>query len=119
MSVNGVLKLSKYKEIFAIISCVMIGIFHSQPAHAINGGDVIHKMSPEARVSYITGLVEAFGYARFRKDKPSQDGMKCIIDWYYKGGDATKLQIKTWFDKHADKPASVLLFTLIKRKCGT
>lgn len=106
------------RNTFASIFAVLLGFGFVSPALAINGGDVINKMSPAERTSYITGLLEGFGYARYRQDSPDETGMNCIINWYYEGGEPVKQTIRQWFERHADKPASVLIYALVKKECG-
>ncbi|MCV6600055.1 MAG: hypothetical protein OIF54_00540 [Cohaesibacter sp.] len=118
MSVNGVLKLSKYKYIIATILSVMLGSIDMKPAHALTGNDVLHKMKAVERHAFLSGLVEGLGYARFLRDKRDNSGSKCIYDWYFKDKETNRPKIQKWFERHPDKPASTLLYVLLKRDCG-
>lgn len=84
----------------------------------LNAGYVLNQMNADQRIGYISGVVEGLAYARFLKDHPSEEGMTCIYDWYDDGGTEQWSMIQTWFERHSDKPAGVLLYVLIKQECG-
>lgn len=88
------------------------------PAHAINGDDVINKMTVDQRHSYLVGLIDGLAYSRFLRDRPNEDSSKCVYDWYYEGGKDVKLKIRNWFNRHPDKPATALMYVLVKKECG-
>ena len=91
-------------------------ISHSK---TINAGFLLKKMNSDQQVSYITGVVEGLAYSRYLREKPSQKGMKCIYSWYAEGDRVKKWKrIDAWFSRHPDKPIGVLLYVLIKKKCG-
>lgn len=92
------------------------GVSHSK---TINAGFVLEEMSSDQQVSYITGVIEGLAYSRYLREKPSQKGMKCVYSWFESDSWANKWKrIDAWFSRHPDKPVGVLLYVLIKKKCG-
>jgi len=85
---NKWLKLSKYQQIYIIILSVFMGGVNLSRASEFNADVVMNEFSKEQRVNYMIGLVDGLAYARWQRDKPSNVGMKCIYDWYYKIGRA-------------------------------
>ncbi|WP_306258407.1 hypothetical protein [Pararhizobium sp. IMCC21322] len=110
--------LSKYKQISAIILLCIFGNTARAQEDVINAGFVLHKMAVAEQFAYVSGVVEGLAYARFLRDKPNEDGMKCIYDWYYADSDRQWARIETVFGAHLEKPVGVLLHVLIKKKCG-
>lgn len=117
MSVNKVLKLRNYKYIFAIL--LTMGMTNTDKVYAFTADEVVNKMTERERSTYLAGIVDGFTQARWVKDKPDQSGMKCIFNWYYKGGNSTQANIEKWFSRHLTKEANGLLYVLVKRECGT
>ncbi|MEP5730829.1 MAG: hypothetical protein ABJL67_15835 [Sulfitobacter sp.] len=87
-------------------------------ADALTADDVLNKMSDEQRHGYVSGMVDAFAFARWQANKPDKTGMQCIYNWYYSGDADTKRKIYAWFERHLDKHADALLFVLVKKECG-
>jgi hypothetical protein len=87
-------------------------------AHALTADDVMNKMTAQERSSYFAGVVEGLAQARWVADKPNTDGMQCIQNWYYGGGESNLRKIHTFFERHAEKPAAALLYVMIKQECG-
>lgn len=108
--------LSKYKQISAII---LLCIFSDTArAEELNAGAVLNQFNYDQRYGYVSGVIEGLAYARFLQDKPNEDGMKCIYDWYYQGGVEAWNKITAYFNRHQDKPVGALLYVLSKRECG-
>lgn len=84
----------------------------------LNAGYVLDKMNNDQMVSYVSGVVEGLAYARFLKDRPSEDGMNCVYSWYDKLDKQGWTKMEAWFRRHEDKPVGVLLHVLIKKECG-
>ena len=87
-------------------------------AQNLNAGFVLEQMNVDQRVSYISGVVEGLAYARFLKDRPDEEGMSCIYNWYKDGDIEQWRQIQSWFERHQEQTVGVLLYVLIKRECG-
>lgn len=119
MLVNNALILSISKSFPAILFSTMLGAGNAALAQDVNAGAVMDKMNSDQRIGYVSGVVEGLAYARFVKDKPSEEGMKCIYDWYYKDNDKRwKETLLPMFDRHRDKPVGVILHVLTKKECG-
>lgn len=97
----------------------MINGLQANQVHALTGGDVLTKLDTKERYSYVSGVVEGLGYARFVKDRPNQTGSKCIHDWFYKGGTERWDEIKAWFDHHKEKSAGTILYAMVSKECGS
>lgn len=90
-------------------------------AHAgsLNAGAVLNEMDAKQRYAYVSGVVEGLAYSRFLTDKPNEEGMTCIYDWYYEGNATEQwTRITTRLKRHPDKPVGVLMHILIKKDCG-
>ena len=119
MLVNKLLKLRIFKLFPAILFTTMLGAGNAAQAQALNAGAVMDNMSSDQRVGYVSGVIEGLAYARFVRDKPSEEGMKCIYDWYYKdNAERWKTTLFPMFERHRDKPVGVILHVLTKKKCG-
>lgn len=88
------------------------------PAAALTGKDVLNKMNNDQRFSYLAGIADGLAQARWMKDRPDDTGMKCIYDWYYKGGKRKFNQVYGLLELHPDKPANAIMYVLIKKECG-
>lgn len=115
---NGVLQIKWNAAFISAILGALLGLAATQPACALTADDVLNKMDSDQRYFFLAGLIEGMGYARFLREKPETTGSKCIYNWYFEGGEANKRKIKTWFERHLDKPASTLLYVLVKKDCG-
>lgn len=118
MSSVNLFKLSKYKQLLAIITINIFIFWNVNTSNAQTAGDVMNKMNDDQSIGYITGVIEGLAYSRWLRDKPNGGGSKCIYDWYYKGGEKVKRQMFDWFDRHPDKGLGPLLYVLIKKECG-
>jgi len=88
-------------------------------ASEFNADVVMNEFSKEQRVNYMIGLVDGLAYARWQRDKPSNVGMKCIYDWYYKDNSALwKNTLAPVFKRYKDKPATAIIYVLTKKECG-
>ena len=112
------LKLSKYQQISIIILSIMFGSSVTAMAKSLNAGFVMNEMTEEQRYGYISGVIEGLAYSRFLRDKPNQDGMNCVYNWYYEGGEGNFRKLDAWLNRHPDKQVGVLLYVLIKKECG-
>lgn len=113
------LTLSKYSQFSIIIVGLMLLPGGSASAEDLLDAGVVMDMPHEQRLGYISGVIEGLAYSRFLRDRPNEDGMKCIFDWYYEGGDLKAWnKIAAWFDRHPDKPVGALLYVLVRKECG-
>lgn len=91
----------------------------STKATDLNAGFVVNEMNTDQRVSYIAGVIEGLAYARFLRDRPDEQSMNCVYDWFYRDDKVAELKmLRTWFQHHNDKPVGALLNVLIDEKCG-
>lgn len=111
-------KLSKSKVICSIIGSMMMFSSFVPSAHALTAGDVFSKLGKKQQYSYVAGVVEGLGYARFLRDKPNETGSTCIYNWFYKGGGERWDEIKKWFEKHNEKSAPTVLNAMVRKSCG-
>ena len=87
-------------------------------AYALTSSDVLSKLSKDERYSYISGVVEGLGYARFVTEKPSTKGSNCIHDWFFDGGVSRWKEIKTWLEHHSEKTAATVIYAMVSKECG-
>ena len=117
LSINGLRSLIN-KAIIVIYTSGFLAIAGAPVANALTAGDVLNKMNTDQRYGYIAGVVEGLAYSRWLKDKPQNEGMKCIYDWYYGKPGKNWERINSWLTRHPDKPVGALLYVLIKKECG-
>ena len=98
-----------------MISCASTPAVADTP---LTAGIILEKMSSEQRSAYVAGVVEGLAYARFQRDGKQEDGLKCIYDWFYKEGGDTARTIYAAFERYPNYPAGVIVWTLMKKKCG-
>ena len=110
--------LGKYKLINIIIIGISLANANLNEANALTGGDVLEKLSKDERYSYISGVVEGLGYARFVTEKPSTKGSNCIHDWFFEGGVSRWKEIKIWLGHHKDKTAGTIIYAMVSKECG-
>ncbi len=120
MQVNKWLKLNKYQQLSVIILGVILTNTNNVQAQNLDAGFVLNKMNADQQVSYIAGVVEGMAYSRYLRDKPSEDGMNCIYQWYANntGSGEKSKNVDALFSRHPDKPVGVLLYVLMKKECG-
>jgi hypothetical protein len=114
-----------FNSLSLLVICVVflvacIGNAKTSYSKTINAGFVMNKMNVDQQVSYIAGVIEGLAFSRYLRDKPNQKSMKCVYGWYAEntGGPQKWKKMEAWLAKHPDKPVGVLLYVLIKRKCG-
>lgn len=111
--------LSKYKYIFAIIlPMIAMNTQNVDATEKLDAGFVLNQMDEKNRSGFIAGIVEGLAYARFLRDKPNDEGMRCVTGWYYQDTAKRWKTIKAVFTKYQDKPPAVLVHLLIKKECG-
>ena len=112
--------LSKYQFIFVIILGMTFGGLTAHQAHTqdLDAGAVLNKMETKQQSAFVTGIIQGLAYARFLKDKPNEDGFRCVSGWLNGESKGNWRKILTMFERHATKPPAVLLHVLIKKDCG-
>lgn len=96
-------------------------VYNAQEAvsgEKLDAGFVLNQMDEQNRSGFIAGVIEGLAYARFLRDKPNEDGMRCVTNWFYTDTAKRWETIKVVFARHHDKPPAVLLHLLIKKECG-
>lgn len=99
----------------ACAAVVLPFLFSSNPACAINAGDVMDKMEPSERSGFIAGAVDMAShlYAATGNRKKAD----CAVEWLFVR-EATLSEIHAFFDQHKDRDAVGLLSIMIDRHCG-
>lgn len=118
MSVKEWLTLSKSSLISAILIATMINGIQTEKAHALTGEDILTKMDTDAQVHHIGGILSGLGYARFLKDNPNEDGLKCIEGWLEKDTVSRWKIAKQWLEHHKEKPVAVIVYAMVSKDCG-
>ena len=119
MRVNQSLILSKSKHLSAILLAGMISYANTNDAYALTGEEILTNLDTEAQFHYVSGAIGGIAYSRFVRDKPSQDGMKCMLDWWNKPDDTTAWQtVKQWLEHHKEKTAETVLYAVLSKECG-
>lgn len=95
----------------------MVGAW--QPAAALTADEVLNQMNADQRFGYLSGVTEGLATARWLRDRPDAKGMQCIFGWYLDRAPQDVLaEIETWFERHPEQQAGLLLHVLIKQECG-
>ncbi|MGH1330673.1 MAG: hypothetical protein ACRBBK_07310 [Paracoccaceae bacterium] len=119
MFTKNTAKLMSYSPFFAMILSVTVFLTSGQKAAAVTAEDVLNTMNADQRHGYLVGVVEGLATARWLQDKPDQTGMQCISNWYLQRPQSVvSNEIETWFARHPERQAGLLLSVLIKRECG-
>ncbi|MBL4761019.1 MAG: hypothetical protein JKY80_09305 [Mariprofundaceae bacterium] len=118
MPVKHWLTLSKFKPFSAILLAMMMNSAQTNDANALTGGEILSKLDTKAQTHYVSGILQGLGYARFLKDKSDLEGAKCIQAWLLKDGVARWQIVKQWLEHHKDKPAGVIIYTMVSKECG-
>lgn len=118
MRIKNALILSKYKYIAAIILSMGISSIQTDKAQALTGEEILTKLDTDGQYHYISGVLQGLSYARFLKDRPDQTGTKCIATWLISGGVKKWELAKKWLKHHKDKPAGVIIYTMVSKECG-
>lgn len=108
-----------YQHVFAAIFGSILLTTNPAEAEELNAGAVLTKMTDDQRASYVSGVIEGLAYSRYVRDKPSEEGMKCIYDWFYSDNKARWVNtLFPAFNRYKDKPVGVILHVLTRRACG-
>jgi hypothetical protein len=84
-------------------------------AAAITAGDVMDKMEPKERASFISGAVDMASHLyAIAGNRTKAD---CAVKWLFET-EGSNREIDTFLGAHKDKDAVGLLSILIDRKCG-
>lgn len=119
MCVKQLLTLSKSSSLPAILLATMINAAGTEEVNALTGGEILSKLDAETQYHYVSGAIGGIAYSRFVRDKPSQEGMNCMLDWWHKPNDTTAWDtVKQWFEHHKEKTAEVVLYALLSKECG-
>lgn len=118
MSVKELLTLSKSSLISAMLLAIMINGMQTDEALALTGEDILTKFDTDAQVQHIGGILAGLGYARFLKDRPNEDGLKCIEDWLEKDTVSRWKIAKQWLEHHKEKPVAVIVYAMVSKDCG-
>jgi hypothetical protein len=113
------LTFRKYSHISAMILAAAAFLSSGKDAAALTADEVLDNMNADQWFGYVSGVVDGLATARWLQDRPNAEGMQCIYDWYVQRPPAEVLaEIETWFGRHRDQQAGVLLHVLINRECG-
>jgi len=97
----------------------MINSIQTNDASALTGDEILKTLKPNEQFHYISGAIGGIAYARFVREKPSESGMKCMLDWWYKpNSNAAWNTVKQWLEHHKDKTAEIVLYALLSKECG-
>ncbi|MFT6658547.1 hypothetical protein [Maritalea sp.] len=110
-------KLSKYKQITAIILLSLLGVTKEAASKNLDAGFVLNKMTSDQQVSYVTGIVDGLAYARWRNGNKDGEGLRCITGWLGGKTDRWPL-IDAFFAKHPTRQPAALLYILVSKECG-
>lgn len=106
--------LTKSIALFAaLIACNM----NEAAAMDVTNYTVMEAMSSDQRSGFMLGLVEATAYARWlQDDKKTEDGMKCILNWFHDGNAAME-DIFYLMRKNPNYPPAPVLYVLANKRC--
>jgi hypothetical protein len=79
-------------------------------------GVVMEKMNEAERFQYLAGVIEGLAYSRYMKDGKKADGMKCIYQWFYKQGTASKIEAA--FKRFHDYLPGAVVAAMVEKECG-
>lgn len=85
------------------------------PARAITAGDVVDKMDPPARSSFLGGAVDMASYHYARTGK--QQKADCVVQWFFRTDGALR-EVLGVFGNYKEHEAVALLDVLMNRHCG-
>ncbi len=91
---------------------------HQSHAENLDAGAVLNEMETKQQSAFVTGIVQGLAYARFLRDRPNEDGFRCVSGWLNGDAKGNWNKILTLFERHSTKPPAVLLHVLIKKDCG-
>jgi hypothetical protein len=101
-----------------MVTALMFGFASSEQAHALTGGEVLNKLDTDQQVQHLSGVLAGLGYARFLRDRPDEDGYKCIEGWLGRKTTERWDIMKQWLEQHKEKPVAVILYTAVSKDCG-
>lgn len=104
------------------VIALVVGVLPSQ-ARDLSVGAVLDDMPVRERTSYIMGVIEGLGYARFRKDtmlsgEKDERGMKCIYEWFYTDNTAALDKIEAAFEQYRQHTPALVVTALVRQECG-
>lgn len=83
----------------------------------MTAGVVMSKMKGGDRFTFVAGIVEGLGHARYAKDGNKPGGRSCIYRWFY--DDKTTLdKIYAAFNRYPNAMPGQVVSTLANAKCG-
>ena len=99
---------------------ILVGYVNAQRAQALTVEEIRENMTRDEQFAYKAGIIDAFAIERFLSNPRDEDGMNCIIDWYYNSEDERSrlFQQEDLFDQHPDRQVAVLLYSLFRQECG-
>jgi hypothetical protein len=102
----------------AVVAACFVSSSEAMADSKMTAGTIMAKMSSEQRFSYVSGMVDAFAYARFMADGKKEDGLKCIYAWFYSGTGEGMLQVVQAFERYPEYPPGPVVWALLKKTCG-
>ncbi|MEM7069355.1 MAG: hypothetical protein AAF478_10775 [Pseudomonadota bacterium] len=112
------LTLRKSSPLSGMLLAIMINGLATTEARALTGEDILTKMETNGQVSYVSGILEGLGYARFLRDRPDKTGLVCINHWLIDDGMARWQIVKQWLEQHKEKSAAVIIYAMVSKDCG-
>ena len=97
---------------------IMINGLQVEEAKALTGGEILTKYGTEAQIQHIGGVLSGLSYARFLKDRPNEDGYKCIEGWLSQDTTARWQTTQQWLEHHKEKPVAVIIHAMVSKDCG-
>jgi hypothetical protein len=99
----------------ALTAALLSGVLTAGPALAIDASDVLDKMEPHERSSFLGGAVDMASHLYAMSG--NRQKADCAVTWYFDDANSHR-EIHAFFDAHRDKDAVGLLSMLIDRRCG-
>lgn len=96
----------------------MIVQMEQAEAANLDSGYVMEKMDDSTRHGFLAGIAEGIAYSRFLRDKPNEESMLCVQNWFYNGTDEEQKDMLRLLTKHKKLPPAVIVYTALKKKCG-
>lgn len=89
------------------------------PAAANDGTaqGIMNALKAEERYPFIAGMVEALAYDRYTYNNKDEQGMTCIVDWFY-GKKGALDEVYAAFGQFPTYPPAAVLASLTKEACG-
>jgi len=113
------LRLRKYSQFSAMILAAVAFLAAGKNAAALTADEVLENMNADQWFGYVSGVVDGLATARWLQDRPNDEGMQCIYNWYLARPPSEVLaEVETWFERHREQQAGILLHVLINKECG-